>query len=258
MGMGPYVECDYSEPAAAAVGGVAGFMLVFLLLFYLLMLAWGIVSYVLYSLSMYKIAQRRGIHHPWLSWVPVGNLWVLGSISDQYQYVAKQRVRNRRKVLVGLYIGLFATLIPVIVGAVGVILNAESNAAANGAMVGAMAALMLLAYLAMVVLMIVLVVFEYIALYDLFCSCEPGNAVLYLVLSIVFGVVLPFFLFSCRNKDLGMPPRKQPARPVYPAMERPVEQPAPAEQPAEAPVEQPAAPAEEAPAEETPAEETEE
>ena len=42
---------------------------------------------------------------------------------------------------------------------------------------------------------------------------HPANAVLYLVLSILFSPTEPFFLFFNREKDLGMPPRKQ--EPVY-------------------------------------------
>ena len=56
-------------------------------IFYLLCIfaAWGIGigAYVLWSLGVYTIAKRRGIRKPWLSWIPVGNLWILGSISDQ-------------------------------------------------------------------------------------------------------------------------------------------------------------------------------
>ena len=36
----------------------------------------------------------------------------------------------------------------------------------------------------------------YIAYYDVFKSCKPKNAVLFLVLSIVFDVTLPFFVFG--------------------------------------------------------------
>ena len=56
-------------------------------------------------------------------------------------------------------------------------------------------------------------VFAYICYYDLFRSCSPKNAVLYLVLSVVPGistVARPLFLFLCRNKDDGMPPRRKP------------------------------------------------
>ena len=46
------------------------------------------------------------------------------------------------------------------------------------------------------------------ALYDVYRSMDPNNAVLYLVLSILFRPTEPFFLFFNREKDLGMPPRK--------------------------------------------------
>ena len=59
-------------------------------------------------------------------------------------------------------------------------------------------------------------VVRYMAMYDIFTSMDPGNSVLYLVLSILFHVTEPFFLFFNRNKDGGMPPRKpDPQQPVY-------------------------------------------
>ena len=220
MHMEPYYDYDITGPAAAAAGGVAGFLMVFVLLFYLIGFAYGVLNYVLYSLSIYKIAKRRGIHHPWLAWLPIGNVWVLGSISDQYQYVAKGNVRNRRKVLLGLNIGMFAALIPALIGLVSAIVGVSAGASAEsaiGALAGATLAMVLLGYLVMFVLSMVMLVFLYIALYDLYNSCEPSNAVLYLVLTIFFSVVLPFFLFACRIKDLGMPPRRAPQPEYIPA-----------------------------------------
>jgi len=62
-------------------------------------------------------------------------------------------------------------------------------------------------------------VIRYIAMYDLYTSCNPQNNVLFLVLSIFFTVTEPFFLFFIRNKDEGMPPRRQlryiPQEPRY-------------------------------------------
>ena len=52
-------------------------------------------------------------------------------------------------------------------------------------------------------------VVRYIAMYDIYTSCDPQNNILFLVLSILFSVTEPFFLFFSRNKDGGMPPRKQ-------------------------------------------------
>ena len=48
----------------------------------------------------------------------------------------------------------------------------------------------------------------YMAMYDLYCSCNPENSALFLVLSIIFRVTEPFFVFFNRNNDKGMPPRR--------------------------------------------------
>jgi ABC-type spermidine/putrescine transport system permease subunit II len=56
----------------------------------------------------------------------------------------------------------------------------------------------------MLVIAVVYSVFTYIALFDLFRSCNPDTGVLFLILSIVLGIN-GFFVFLDRNKDLGMP-----------------------------------------------------
>ena len=80
----------------------------------------GILAYVFTALSLYTIAQRRGIKNPWMAWVPVLNVWILGCISDQYRYVVKGEVRSRRKVLLILNIlkklGGIAAIVMVIMG----------------------------------------------------------------------------------------------------------------------------------------------
>ena len=181
----------------------------------LISLGFSLVMYILQSLGMYKIAKRRGINNPWLSWIPVGNLWVLGSVSDQYQYVVKGKITNRRKVLLGVALGeygaMFAMLIVMIVGIFNTALSGSEAEAARAA--GFMVLGMLLMYFAMFVLLVIVMIFTYIALYDLYVSCNPSKAVLFLVLSIFIPVTQPFFVFACRNKDDGMPPRKVEEQP---------------------------------------------
>ena len=83
----------------------AGFA-VFYGIYMLAVSGFGIAAYVLRSLGFYTIAKRRGINHPWMSWVPVLDLWVLGCISDQYRYVVKGQNAKKRKWLLGLNIAL--------------------------------------------------------------------------------------------------------------------------------------------------------
>lgn len=56
-----------------------------------------------------------------------------------------------------------------------------------------------------------LAVFQYISLYDVFQSCNPGTSVVFLVLSVIFPILVPFFLFADRKKELGMPRRRDAA-----------------------------------------------
>ena len=194
--------------------------LIFFLGIYLLMFAFMVLSYVLQSAGLYTIAKRRCIRNPWLAWLPVGNMWIMGSISDQYQYVGKGRIRNRRKWLVGLTAVTMLSAIPApVIGAIMMLQGADGG---TGFMLFWMIFMVLFGLMAVVA--VAAMVIEYIALYDLFVSCVPENAVLYLVLSIVFPVSLPFFLFFSRKKDMGMPPRKQ-TKPVeeIPAAEEPAE-----------------------------------
>ena len=194
----------YGYEAAETGGAVAAVILLIVLGFYLLMLGFMILTYILQSLGMYTIAKRRQIRNPWLAWLPVGNMWILGSISDQYQYVAKGRVRNRRKVLLGTMIAVFALMFLFY----GLYFVTWFSAMMDSEAAAVSGLLMIFFAIPMMIVAIVAAVFQYIALHDLFASCEPNNAVVFLVLSILINVTLPFFVFACRKKDLGMPPKK--------------------------------------------------
>lgn len=210
--MGFDYSYDYYTPGIA-MEGMAAVLGVFLVI-YLLIMGLSIVMYVFQSLGLYSIAKRRGIRKPWLSWIPLGNMWIMGSISDQYQYVAKGKVRNRRKVLLGLTIAYWVIMVPFYMS-YGVLLAGFITGFMAEGNIMATVLIMLVLALAMAVIGIIAVVYQYIALYDVFCSCSSDSAVLMLVLSIFFNVTLPFFLFGIRKKDGGMPPRKPPVEPVY-------------------------------------------
>ena len=177
--------------------------------------AFGIATYVLSSLALYTLAKRRGINYPWLSWVPVANVWILGSLSDQYRYVVKGEIKSKRKVLLTLNIlTAVLTIAIVIVSLVllgHVIHTAMYNADPREILESVIGPLMGIVGISIPLagVSIALAIIRYMALYDLYTSCEPQNNVLFLVLSILFGFTEAFFLFFSRNKDLGMPPRRQ-------------------------------------------------
>lgn len=220
----------YSVETTGAAGAALGIIAI-VLVTYLLTFGLAIVMYILQSLGLYTIAQRRGIKNPWMAWLPVTNMWILGSISDQYHYVALGQIRNRRKVLLGLCIAIltlglvfFCLYVGVVVKLVLQIPELEFMHEDQilqlimTPMVGSLSVCLI-----MWIVSVIAAVFEYVCLYDLYASCVPENKVLFLVLSILVNVTMPFFVFACRKKDSGMPPRKDEAPAALPA--EPVEVP---------------------------------
>lgn len=224
---GTLMGIDYGYTFYDNIG--PGFVFGFYMIYIVAMLAISVGAYVLQSLGTYTIAKRRGIKHPWLSWIPVGSSWILGSISDQYRYVVKGQVKNKRKSLLILQIimwiaciGFFAMWFSLVFQLVGMIyetgidpsyMDASYFAELAGSVLGIIGLWLVMSGVAIAVTII-----QYMALYDLYTSCEPGNNVLYLVLSIIFSITMPIFVFVCRNKDGGMPPRK-----AQPVVEQPSE-----------------------------------
>ena len=186
----------------------------------------NIAAYVLTAIALYTLASRRGIKNAWLSWVPVINCWIIGSLSDQYRYVVKGEVKNKRKALIILNIINWILALAMIVISIVMVVTV-ANTAINAPMdmmadtmsgemmskiMGPVIAILGLC-LPLMGISIALMVIRYMAMYDIYNSCSPQNSVVFLVLSILFSITEPFFLFFTRNKDDGMPPRKQ--EPVY-------------------------------------------
>ena len=180
----------------------------------------SVAVYVFTALGLYTLAQRRGLRHPWLAWVPVANVWILGSLSDQYRYVVRGQVRSKRKVLLTLNIisavmGLVMTVV-IVAAVVRWVFSFQAGASETeivnailGSVMGVLALCVPWAGVA-----IASAVLSYMALYDIYTSCDPANNTVYLVLSILFGFTQAIFLFLCRNRDDGMPPRRD-AQPQY-------------------------------------------
>ena len=191
----------------------------------------NVAAYVLTALALYTVANRRGLNNPWLAWIPVANTWLVGSISAQYRYVVKGENRSKRKILLTLRIlatacgiAMFCLGIVVAVNVISGAIRQISEDQLFGQIMGP-----IIGFLGVCVPMagitIAYIVIRFMAVYDIYTSMDPGNSVVFLVLSILFPVTEPFFLFFNRNKDGGMPPRKQ--QPVYydPVYEQPKEEP---------------------------------
>lgn len=179
---------------------------------YVISLLFGILGYVLGSIGLYAIAKRRCIAHPWMAWVPLVNVWILGSVSDQYRYVTKGQVKSKRKVMLVLEIIVYVLSIVIAVVSIKAIIEIVDTSYVGteeeviAAVLSSLLSLLGLIFAGAAVA-VPRMVFHYMAMYDLYTSVNPPYNVVFLVLSIFFNFLEPFFLFFNRGKDGGMPPR---------------------------------------------------
>ena len=198
----------YPFAFGAAAGGTAaaaviGFLIYMLL--YLLVTAFGIACYVLESLGLFTIAKRRELRLYGLAWVPVASYWLLGQIGDHYCQTVKGKKSNLRVWL--LVLCIVTTVMAIVTSfaapiAAIVIANAEPGDPRIWTTVGISAILIGVT----TVVTIALAVLEFIAYHRLYVSCRPDVSTTYTVLSILFPVTIPFFVFACRKYDDGMTP----------------------------------------------------
>ena len=175
--------------------------------------AMGIAIYVLRSVGLYSIAKCRQIRHAWFAWVPVVDQYLLGCVSDQYRYVVKGQNKAKRRSLLVLSIicGLGIVAMEILLWYIrGNLLSMARDVGEMMLMNATMKYALVIGIVLLVFLILALIrgIVRLVALYDLYRSCDPENAVIYLVLNVLSGTTVPFFIFFNRNKDLGMPPRK--------------------------------------------------
>ena len=187
---------------------VTAFYIGYYSVFYALMMGFAVVAYILTGKSLSAIARRRGIEKPWLAWVPVGCDWLLGCISDQYRYVSYGEQTNRRSKLLWFNVALLGCVL--VVSLLTGVMVAMAAMGVSEDVIGTLGVLILLPCFAMIPVAVIYSINSYKCYYDLFRSCDPGKSLVFLLVSIFATYPLPFFLFVCRDKDLGMPPRQEP------------------------------------------------
>ena len=182
----------------------------------ILAVVWGffliimIICYVFYSLGLYTIAKRRNLRYPGLAWVPLVSNYVLGSVSDQYDLSYTGKYTKMRLVLLWFSIVLLAVFIILVIALISLLASLPYIFSGFSPM--NMAQFMYLPFLYMILLpaAMVVAIIQYIAIYNVYRSCSPDYALMMLVFSIIFPIIIPFVFFAIRKNDKGMPVYQAP------------------------------------------------
>jgi hypothetical protein len=127
----------------------------------------GIGLYVLQAYGLYTMAKRRGVENAWLAFIPVANLYIIGLLVGEVQ-VGSLNLDSKLFLPIGAVVSGVLSLIPLIGFLVAIAFQ----------------------------------VFYYMVLYKLYKAYNQENAVLYTVLSILFGgIAMPVIFFMIRNNE---------------------------------------------------------
>lgn len=169
--------------------------------------AWGAVEYLLTAISDYRLALRRGVAGAFLAWVPLGNIWLHGRLADQYQQVMAGRRTKRAATMVTLTILGVAvlSLAIMILSSVGDYLS--HSRLEPGSLLGLVVGILLA--IAGCGLCLARKIVGYVTDYNIYHSCKPDRASTFVVSSIFFSFLKPFYRIGCSGYDEGFAVRAQ-------------------------------------------------
>ncbi len=143
----------------AFLAAVAGLGMIFILI--------GVGLWILKSIGLSQMAKKRGIENEWLAWLPVADLYIMGTIVEEMN-------------LFGIQINNLGLWFPVI-----------------SLFGGLLSSIPILG----IILFIGVLVFQIAFIYKLF-SLYTDQATIYTVLCVFFAFLWPIFIFTLRNNSV--------------------------------------------------------
>ena len=186
-------------------------IIVIYVIFYLLTLSYGALSYVGMSLGGSRMARKVGMSCPWMFWIPGANVYALGNLADtQASLCEGKTTKFRKKLLTWTIILTAATIIWVIAmtvittmasvnGMVG-----ESDTLITSTAINYLLALLISSLLFLVPYVIYIVIY-YKTLYRIYKLYAPDGAAGFVVLSILAIVAIPILFLVLSGKDPVLP-----------------------------------------------------
>ena len=191
-----YYTASGEAELAEALEEIAPFLAVFAILLGVLLL-WGIVSYIIRSLSLYRLGKSAGISAYGLAWVPVAYAYCVGAIADKYD-AKGGRDHQIRKVMTWLLAvsAVFGVLFLVNYTAFIAQIVALGGEPELGEMMRMLWSFVL-PEVPMCVAATGVSAVSYICYYKIFELCKPEKPVKNLLIAILVPFAFPFVLLSC-------------------------------------------------------------
>ena len=191
--------------------GIGIGMLILLGFVYVLVMALSVVSYVFMALGIGGMMKSFGMPHPGCAFIPFYNTYLLGKVAEESSLrLGDSKVKPFGKILLIMQIVTSAASFLMGFGSgiaqmIQVLVQKSASSTSEISVLGIFFFLFMLLIwiisIAIQIITIIYCVFYYIATYKIFKCFVPKNAVLFLVLSIVFSITTPFIFFFIRKKE---------------------------------------------------------
>lgn len=196
---------NFSGSAKGALsGGILAVLFSVLMFAFLIGVAVSLVLWALESIGICVMSEKEGLKNPWYSFIPFFSAFALGRLGAGFKKKNGSVTKNRGKLLLTLNIVLAASLVLIMLVVFAGLIPIAVSDALGYQLTGPLIALLgicLILYLAVFALAVVYLVFTYISVYNIFLKFNNQMAVCFTVLSIVFPILMPIFLFVSRNKE---------------------------------------------------------
>lgn len=205
-----YVNEGIYETSDAA-GMVAVGVVLILLLLYLLIVGIGLASYIMKAIALYKIADRRQIPNPWMSWLPFTSEWLIGSIVDDYDGRNGIKRKWRVTLLTLSLISAIGILVTYIAMFAGILVLAFQYTDTEPPM-GPTLVYVMIFYIALIIFAFIASaksICQIICIFKIYESTVPKKAVKYLLLSILVPLAGPICLLRCKDKGYPYTERQE-------------------------------------------------
>lgn len=167
---------------------------------YFAILGLSLANYIVFSLSLYKIACKRKITNAWLSWLPIGCDWIMGSITDSFDEENGKSHSWRKVLLITSILTVLILYVSCIVMIVSAVIAALNGIVDDDLMSFAP---FLFSYLGIIVGSLVSGVFtlvQIVCFYRIYDEICPSKTVKYLIFTFLIPLASAICMFKCSNR----------------------------------------------------------
>lgn len=167
-----------------------------------------VALFILRGFGIFNISKRMELKNPWICFIPVADTYALGRIAEKYQRADQKKPTNFKMllpimntigyVLAVIFISLLFSAISSVLDSAKLAIEADKEMTMADFKV---LIPVFIVYLFALTSFIVFKVLYFISLWRVYAIFNKAMATRYIILSVLFSFLIPFFLFALRNDD---------------------------------------------------------